>query len=97
MTRSILAPTNLQVDYINDIILNRLHGDQHTYLAADSLQEINTAGIVSHHAALDFVATQTPPGLPAHALTMKVGGIYRFLRNFSLDRQLVKKRTCDNH
>jgi len=90
MTRSILAPTNLQVDYYNDIILNRLHGDQHTYLAADSLQEINTAGIVSPHAALDFVATQTPAGLPAHALTMKVGGIYRFLRNFSLDRQLVK-------
>ena len=46
--------------------------------------------LVSPDSALDFVARQTPPGLPSHTMTIKVGGIYRLLRNFSLDRGLVK-------
>ena len=88
--RSILAPTNIQIDNYNNIILNRLQGHEHIYFAADSLQELNTAGLVSPHTALDFVAKQTPPGLPTHTLRIKMHGIYRLLRNFSLDRQLVK-------
>src|SRR5882762_7883199 len=90
LKRSILAPTNRQVDEYNTAILSRVHGEQRTYMAADSLKEVNAAGMISPHSALDYVARQTPPGLPSHTLTVKVNGIYRLLRNLSIDRGLVK-------
>jgi hypothetical protein len=90
LSRAILAPTNQQVDHYNDVILQRVHGTQHVYLAADTLKEANSAGLISPDSALDYAARQTPPGLPSHTLTVKVNGVYRLLRNFSLDRGLVK-------
>jgi ATP-dependent DNA helicase PIF1 len=87
---SILAPTNAQVDYYNDTILGRLTAPTRTYMAADSLQEAHAVGLTSPDSALNYVTRQTPPGLPSHSLTIKVGGVYRLLHNFSLDRQLVK-------
>ena len=83
-------PTNQQVDHYNNIILQRVHGTQRVYLAADSLKEVDNAGLVSPDSALDYVAWQTPPGLPSHTLTVKTGGVYQLLRNFSLDKGLVK-------
>ena len=56
----------------------------------DSLKEVDNAGLVSPDSALDYIARQTPPGLPSHTLTIKTGGVYRLLQNFSLDRGLVK-------
>ncbi|CDO71194.1 hypothetical protein BN946_scf184845.g64 [Trametes cinnabarina] len=88
--RSILAPTNAQVDKYNEIVINRIPGPQRTYLAADSLKEVEAAGIESPDSVLDYVARQTPPGLPPHSLTIKVNGVYRLLRNLSIDRGLVK-------
>jgi hypothetical protein len=90
LSRAILAPTNQQVDHYNNIILQRVHGTQRVYLAADSLKEVDNAGLISPDSALDYVARQTPPGLPSHTLTVKTNGVYRLLRNFSLDRGLVK-------
>jgi hypothetical protein len=37
-----------------------------------------------------YAARRTPPGLPSHTLTVQVNGVYHLLRNFSLDRGLVK-------
>lgn len=88
--RSILAPTNAQVDTYNDIIINRIPGPQRTYLAANSLKEVDAAGLDSPDTILDYIARQTPPGLPPHSLTIKVNGVYRLLRNLSIDRGLVK-------
>jgi len=90
LSRAILAPTNQQVDHYNNIILQRIHGTQRVYLAADSLKEVDNAGLVSPDSALDYVARQTPPGLPSHTLTVKTGSVYRLLWNFLLDRGLVK-------
>ncbi|OBZ77961.1 ATP-dependent DNA helicase pif1 [Grifola frondosa] len=90
LRRSILAPTNLQIDTYNNIIINCIAGAQRTYLAADSLKEVEEAGIESPDSMLDYVARQTPPGLPPHSLTIKVNAVYRLLRNLSLDRGLVK-------
>ena len=56
----------------------------------DSLKEVDNAGLVSPDSALDYVVRQTPPSLPSHTLTVKTGGVYRLLRNFLLDRGLVK-------
>ena len=90
LRRSILAPTNAQVDVYNDIIINRISGELRTYLAADSLKEVEEAGIQSPDSVLDYVARQTPPGLPPHSLTIKVNAVYRLMRNLSIDRGLVK-------
>jgi ATP-dependent DNA helicase PIF1 len=90
LKRSILTPTNHQVDTYNNEILKRIYGEERTYLAADSLKEVNSAGLVSPNSALDYIAKQTPPGLPSHTLTVKVNGIYRLIHNFSIDCGLVK-------
>jgi hypothetical protein len=45
---------------------------------------------MSPDSALNYVACQTPPGLPSHTLAVKVNGVYCLLWNFSLDRGLVK-------
>ena len=90
LQRAILAPTNAQVDMYNDAILRAFSGDTRTYLAADSLKEVDDAGLVPPDSVLDYVEKNTPPGLPKHGLTIKKGGVYRLLRNLSLDRGLVK-------
>jgi hypothetical protein len=59
-------------------------------MAADCLKEVNSAGLASPDSVLDYAAKQTPPGLPPHTLQVKVNGIYRLIRNFSVDRGLVK-------
>jgi len=76
LKRSILAPTNCQVNLYNDIILTRVQGEEHIYMAVDSLKEVNAAGLISPASALDFAAKQTPPGLPSHTLTIKTNAIY---------------------
>lgn len=90
LKRAILAPTHKQVDSYNNEIIKQVQGDARTYLAADTLKEAEDTGILSPGATLDYVARQTPPGLPPHSLTIKTNAIYRLLRNFSLDRGLVK-------
>jgi hypothetical protein len=74
----------------DNIILQHIHGTQQVYLATDSLKEVDNAGLISPDNVLDYVARQTPPGLPGHTLTVKTGGVYWLLWNFSLDRSLVK-------
>jgi ATP-dependent DNA helicase PIF1 len=39
---------------------------------------------------LDYFSQHCPPGIAPHALTMKTNAVYRLLRNFSIDRGLVK-------
>lgn len=45
LTRSILAPTNMQVNAYNSTLLHRVDGAQRTYLAADSLKEAEDLGV----------------------------------------------------
>ena len=88
--RAILAPTNAQIDVYNDIIIDQLPGASRTYIAADCLKEVDDAGLIPPTSQLDYVARNTPPGLPRHTLVIKVGGVYRLMRNLSIDRGLVK-------
>jgi hypothetical protein len=90
LRRAILAPTNVQVDTFNKIILGRLQGTSRTYLAADSLKEVDEAGLTPPDSVLDYVAKHTPPGMPPHSLTIKTNAVFRLLRNFSIDLGLVK-------
>jgi hypothetical protein len=90
LKRAILAPTHKQVDAYNDNIIDQVEGYTRTYLAADTLKEVEDTGLLPPSAVLDYVAKQTPPGLPLHTLVIKTNAVFRLLRNFSLDRGLVK-------
>jgi hypothetical protein len=90
LKRAILAPTNQQVDSFNKTILNAIPGTARTYLGADSLKEVEEAGMTPPDSVLDYVAKHTPPGMPPHSLTIKTNSVFRLLRNFSLDLGLVK-------
>ena len=63
---------------------------QRTYFVAESLKEVEDAGIGSPDSMLGYVARQMPPGLPPHSLTIKVNVVYRLMRNMSIDHGLVK-------
>ena len=90
LKRALLAPTHVQVNSYNEEILARVEGTARTYLAADSLKEISGSGIQTPDSTLDYVARQCPNGLPHHTIMVKTNAIFRLLRNFSLDRGLVK-------
>ena len=97
ISRCILAPMNSQVDEYNSAILNLLPSDPRLFCAADSLEEHTDASIESEgnilptpDAVLDYVSRIRPNGMPDHTLLIKLGGVYRLLRNFSVDRGLVK-------
>lgn len=89
-TRSILAPTNAQVGDYNTTIKNRIDGMDRTYLAADSLKEADEVGLEPSQAMLNFAAHHTPPGLPDAHLALRTNTIVRLMRNFSIERGLVK-------
>ena len=90
LTRAILCPTNQQVDSYNNTILCNVQGTSRTYLAADSLKEVDEQGLTAPDSILDYVAQHTPPGLPPQSLTIKTNAVFRLLRNLSVDRGLVK-------
>ena len=97
LQRCILTPTNSQADTYNSVILNNLPGTSRLFYAADSLEEHMTISDDSNgdvlptpDAILDYVSKVRPNGMPHHTLLIKLGGIYRLLRNLSIDRGLVK-------
>jgi ATP-dependent DNA helicase PIF1 len=103
LTHTVLASTHEQVDLINDSIYQTLQGDSTTYHAADTLEERQVAldsttnnddntedHLPTPQAILDYVRRRTPSGMPHHRLHVKKGAVYRLLRNFSIDRGLVK-------
>ena len=89
-SRAILAATNHQVDLYNDQILQMLPGNSHFYMSANSLKEAEDNDMLETSGILDYVARHSPHGMPAHSVQVKIGGVYRLLRNFSVERGLVK-------
>jgi ATP-dependent DNA helicase PIF1 len=71
-------------------VLNRLECPERYYYAADSIKETENAGVTPPSSILDYVIHHTPHGMPPHTLRVKVGGVYRLMRNLSVDRGLVK-------
>ena len=102
LQRCILAPTNAQVDVYNNAVLGLLPSTSRQYNAADSLEEhdevmrtmdadsdINSP-LPSPDSILDYVRYRRPNGMPAYNLVVKIGGVYRLLRNLSIELGLVK-------
>ena len=93
-SRSILAPLNYQIDDYNRHILQRVHGLEREYLSADRLKEAESVGlsVPEHNAIIDTAAQHSPPSFPPHQLFVKTNAVFRLLRNFSVDKGLVKNR-----
>ena len=90
LTCAILAPTNRQVDDYNANILDRIEGHTTSYMARDTLKEAEDSNLRSPNSILDFVSRHHLPGIPPYTVNIKTNGVYRLLRNFSVDRGLVK-------
>lgn len=95
--RAILAPTNRQVDRYNTTIMHRVPGETQTFYAADSIRDLEgPEGVTSlcPQAVLDYSMRNPLPGLPHFAIDVKIGCVYRMLRNFSHDQGVVKNVRC---
>ena len=78
------------MDLYNRELLKRITGQYRCYLSADSIKEATDVGIIAPSGYIDYHREHTPPGLPPHKLEVKVNGVYRLMRNLSVDRGLVK-------
>jgi ATP-dependent DNA helicase PIF1 len=79
--RAILAPKNAIVDSVNEYVLDRIPGDEKTYLSYDSPCNADT-GIDSPddvHTP-EFLNTIVSSGLPNHRLRLKIGAPVMLMR-----------------
>jgi ATP-dependent DNA helicase PIF1 len=80
--RVILSPTNNNVAQLNELVLQRVISPKHMKFSIDT-----PSGTTEDHLAIpqEFLHSLTPPGMPPHALTIKVNGIYMLLRNMNVE------------
>ena len=85
--RAVVTPRYVSVDYVNNVMLDRLPGETHTLLSADSLSA-DDAGRVDAPVTADFLHRMTSGGLPHHELRLKPGAVVILLRNLDPARGL---------
>nr|XP_012152725.1 PREDICTED: ATP-dependent DNA helicase PIF1-like [Megachile rotundata] len=84
---ALLCPRNDHCDYINNLILDRLEGQQRIYFSEDQLIDPSAASIADYpHELLNHVEVA---GLPPHEIRLRVGAIVMLIRNMSLIDGLV--------
>ena len=79
---AILCPTNKDSLAINDLILNRLVGEETEYLSNTRIETENPDDILDY--PLEYALDETPSGYPPHRLKLKVGAIIMLVRNWSI-------------
>ena len=96
--RSILAPTNKEVDAINDLIETWVPGTANKLTSADTLEDFRD--IMRFNA--EYLNTLCPNGFPRHVLSLKPGMVIMLLRNISPKEglcngtKLIYQRTLNN-
>jgi hypothetical protein len=85
--RAILTPHNDDALAVHEEILRRLPGELHTMRSADRVVS-DDAGEVNNY-PVEFLNSQTLPGLPPHALNLKVDCVVMLLRNVDVQQHLV--------
>nr|VDD54342.1 unnamed protein product [Brassica oleracea] len=85
--RTILTPTNDEVDKINDYILSKLLGEEKVYLSSANIipSEVDIKENVVY--PIEFLNSAKVAGLPRHCLKLKVGAPVMCLRNMECDRR----------
>ncbi|XP_020872716.1 ATP-dependent DNA helicase PIF1-like [Arabidopsis lyrata subsp. lyrata] len=79
--RAILAPTNEDVNTINQYLLEKLDGDAMLFLSADSIDPEDSDSLRNPVITPDFLNSIRLSGLPHHALSLKIGAPIMLLRN----------------
>ena len=74
-SRSIICPTNNNVDTINNKILDKIPGEQTCYRSHDSVEENE------HQYPLEFINSLCLSGMPSHKLHLKPNSILKLLSN----------------
>ena len=75
--RTILCTTNVHVDSINDLMINRCRGISKTYLSVDTVRNSDYELTYS----TEFLNSLNISGMPPHKLTFKVGTSVIFIRS----------------
>ena len=78
--RAILAPTNKQVDQINDLITDSFPGKPSVLTSSDDL--INANDFQRYN--IEYLNTLSPTGLPNYRLFIKPGFIFNKVHNIHL-------------
>jgi ATP-dependent DNA helicase PIF1 len=81
-SRAILAPKNAIVDSVNEYIMDRIPGEEKTYLSYDS--PCNSDKVIDSPDDVhtpEFLNTIVSSGLPNHRLRLKIGSPVMLMRN----------------
>ncbi|XP_034236438.1 uncharacterized protein LOC117642399 [Thrips palmi] len=84
--RAILAPLNVNVSEINNIVLDMLIGPIHEMLSYDSTEKETDDPL---EADVDLLNQASAKGVPPHKLRLKVGAVCLITRNLNVDQGLV--------
>ncbi|EOA28456.1 hypothetical protein CARUB_v10024665mg [Capsella rubella] len=79
--RAILAPTNDDVNIINQFMLENLDSEERIYLSADSIDPSDVDSLKNPVITQDFLNSIKLSGLPHHNLRLKIGAPVMLLRN----------------
>ena len=88
--RGILAPTNENIDHINNYILNKMPGSSSKLLSSDKIvsDDPDMPDVVS----VEYLNEVNVAGTPPHQLDVKLGCLVFFIRNINFDSGLVNGR-----
>ena len=85
LNNAILCPTNKDSLEINEIILERIEGENQEYLSTTQLLERETDEVlVENNEPIENALRATPRAFPPHKLNLKVGAIVMLLKNWSI-------------
>ena len=96
--RSIVAPTNREVDAINDLMETWVPGTRNMLTSSDTLEDYRD--IMRFNT--EYLNTLCPNGFPRHVLSLKPGMVIMLLRNISPKEglcngtKLIYQRTLNN-
>ena len=88
--RGILAPTNDNIDNINNYILKKMPGQNNKLLSSDRIvtDDVHMPDVVS----VEYLNEVNVPGTPPHEPNLKLGCLIFFIRNINFDSGLVNGR-----
>ena len=96
--KAVLAPTNKEVDAINELIMDWIPGESTMLSSADSLENPEDAFRFN----IEYIHTLAPNGIPNHILTLKPGMPVMLMRNLNPREglcngtKLIYQRVLDN-
>ncbi|XP_074337218.1 ATP-dependent DNA helicase PIF1-like [Apium graveolens] len=83
-SRAILTPTNIVVDDINNIILEKIPGTLHTYYSQDSIDDAGDEDNEFRSAfPVEYLNSLNMPYIPKHELNIKVDVVAMLMRNLN--------------